>query len=144
MRKYVSFYNLSNASVPSCWKCQSSLRPLLILGNVLAQPKQTFNKAVQLPPICHNQNFTQIMYVVFGIIFYLHLLGYPLTNYVVTIYKTVLTSPQDKDKRVGDMGLWHRQGTSIWQCWSCHIFVHCCQLYLHSSLALRQPVIRSD
>jgi hypothetical protein len=40
------------------------------------------------------------------------------------------------------MGLWHRQGTSIWQCWSCHIFVHCCQLCLHSTLTLRQLAIR--
>jgi hypothetical protein len=37
--------------------------------NVLAQPKQTFNKAVQLTPIWHSQNFTQIMYVVFGSFF---------------------------------------------------------------------------
>jgi hypothetical protein len=27
MRKYVSFYNLSNAGAPNCWKCQSSAQP---------------------------------------------------------------------------------------------------------------------
>jgi hypothetical protein len=59
--------------------------------NVLAQPKQTSNKAVQLTLICQSHNFTQIHVCGVQNHFFTYFARIHF-KYVLTIYKTVLTN----------------------------------------------------